>query len=74
MRRQPQAHWMKGMASASSILIGIVAGYIIAAIMGLVLPTTAVNADGVEYTKAWVLNWDKVANAAWFSVPKLMPV
>ena len=50
------------------------AGYIIAAIMGLVLPTTAVNADGVEYTKAWVLNWDKVANAAWFSVPKLMPV
>ena len=67
-------HWMKGMASASSILIGIVAGYIIAAIMGLVLPTTAVNADGVEYTKAWVLNWDKVANAAWFSVPKLMPV
>ena len=56
------------------ILIGIVAGYIIAAIMGLVLPTTAVNADGVEYTKAWVLNWDKVANAAWFSVPKLMPV
>ena len=67
-------HWMKGMASASSILIGIVAGYIIAAIMGLVLPTTAVNADGVEYTKAWVLNWDKVADAAWFSVPKLMPV
>ena len=67
-------HWMKGMASASSILIGIVAGYIIAAIMGLVLPTTAINADGVEYTKAWVLNWDKVANAAWFSVPKLMPV
>ena len=56
------------------ILIGIVAGYIIAAIMGLVLPTTAVNADGVEYTKAWVLNWDKVANAEWFSVPKLMPV
>ena len=47
-------HWMKGMASASSILIGIVAGYIIAAIMGLVLPTTAVNADGEEYTKAWV--------------------
>ena len=59
-------HWMKGMSSASSILIGIVAGYIIAAIMGLVLPTTAVNADGVEYTKAWVLNWDKVANALVF--------
>jgi hypothetical protein len=50
------------------------AGYIIAAVMGLVLPTTRINADGVEYTKAWVLNWDKVADAAWFSVPKLMPV
>ena len=61
-------HWMKGMASASSILIGIVPIRIPAK------RTTAVNADGVEYTKAWVLNWDKVANAAWFSVPKLMPV
>ena len=50
------------------------AGYIIAAIMGLVLPTTAVNADGVEYTKAWVLNWDKVAQASWFAIPEIMPV
>ena len=32
------------------------------------------NADGVEYTKAWVLNWDKVAQASWFAVPKFMPV
>jgi xanthine/uracil permease len=38
------------------------------------LPTTAVNAEGVEYTKAWVLNWDKVAQASWFSFPKFMPV
>ena len=38
------------------------------------LPTTGVNADGVEYTKAWVLNWDKVASASWFEIPKLMPV
>ena len=54
-------HGTKGITSASSVLIGIIAGYIIAGIMGVVLPTTAVNADGVEYTKAWVLNWDKVA-------------
>ena len=31
--------------------------------MGMILPTTAVNADGVEYTKAWVLNFDKVREA-----------
>ena len=42
--------------------------------MGFVLPTTGVTADGVEYTKAWVLNWDKVAQASWFAIPKLVPV
>ena len=67
-------HGTKGMTSASSILIGIIVGYIVSSIMGLMLPHTAVNADGVEYTKAWVLNWDKVANASWFAIPKLMPV
>lgn len=67
-------HGTKGMTSSSSILIGIIAGYITAGIMGLVLPTTGVTAEGVEYTKAWVLNWDKVAEASWFSIPKLMPV
>ena len=67
-------HGAKGMASSSCILIGIICGYIICAIMGLCLETTAVNADGVEYTKAWVLNWDKVAEASWFAVPKLLPV
>ena len=67
-------HGTKGITSASSVLIGIIAGYIIAGIMGVVLPTTAVNADGVEYTKAWVLNWDKVAQAGWFAIPKFMPV
>lgn len=67
-------HGTKGMTSSSSILIGIIVGYIVAAIMGLVLPTTGVTAEGVEYTKAWVLNWDKVAEASWFSMPKLMPV
>ena len=67
-------HATTGFISASSILIGIVAGYIVAAIMSLVLPTTGVTAEGVEYTKAWVLNWDKLASAPWFAVPELMPV
>lgn len=42
--------------------------------MGLVLPRTGITADGVEYTKAWVLNWDKVKDASWFAIPQLMPV
>ena len=67
-------HGTKGFTSSSSILLGIICGYIAAFIMGLVLPTTGVTADGVEYTKAWVLNWDKVANAAWFELPRIMPV
>lgn len=67
-------HGTKGMTSASSILIGIIAGYIASAVMGLFLSPTGVTADGVEYTKAWALNWDKVAEASWFSVPKLLPV
>ena len=67
-------HATKGFLSSSSILFGIIFGYIAAMIMGFVLPKTGVTADGVEYTKAWVLNWDKVAEASWFAVPKLLPV
>lgn len=67
-------HGTKGMTSSSCILIGIIIGYIICAVLGFILPTTAVNADGVEYTKAWVLNWDKVAQAKWFAIPQIMPV
>ena len=67
-------HGAKGLASSSCILIGIICGYIICAIMGACLDTPAVGADGVEYTKAWVLNWSKVAEASWFAVPKFMPV
>ena len=67
-------HGTKGFLSSSSILIGIIAGYIAAGIMGLVLPTTGVTADGVEYTKAWVLNWSKVADADWFAIPRLLPI
>ena len=54
--------------------MGILVGYVIAAIMPMFLETTAVTADGVEFTKAWVLNWQKVKDAAWISVPQLMPV
>ena len=67
-------HGCKGFLGSSAIFVGIIAGYIAAIIMGFVLPTTAVDADGVEFTKAWVLNWDKVAQASWFAIPKLMPV
>ena len=67
-------HFAKGMASSSAILIGIIAGYILCFVMGLILPTTGVTADGVEYTKAWVLNFDKVREASWFALPKVMPV
>jgi NCS2 family nucleobase:cation symporter-2 len=67
-------HFTKGITSTSSILFGIIFGYILCAILGAVLPHTAVTADGVEYTKAWVLNWSKIADAAWFSVPSLLPV
>jgi NCS2 family nucleobase:cation symporter-2 len=67
-------HAFTGFISSSAILVGIIVGYIAAAVMGIVLPNTGVTAEGVEYTKAWVLNWNKVAQASWFAVPDLMPV
>lgn len=67
-------HGCKGMASHSCILIGIVFGYILCVVLALVLPTTAVAADGTEHVKAWVLNWDKVAQAKWFAIPEFMPI
>lgn len=67
-------HGTRGFTSSSAILLGILCGYLAALLMGFVLPTTGVTADGVEFTKSWVLNWDKVANAAWFAIPTIMPV
>lgn len=67
-------HGSKGFTSSSSILIGIIVGYIAAFIMSLTLDTTGVAADGTEYVKAWVLNWDKVKEASWFAIPKIMPI
>ncbi len=47
--------------------------------MGFLLPNTFTFTDpatgaAAELTKSWVLNWNKVAEASWFSIPKLMPV
>lgn len=67
-------HWTKGLASNSAILIGIIAGYAAVVIMGLLLPNSGITADGAEYTKAWVLNWNKVAEASWISIPEFLPV
>ena len=71
-------HGTKGFTSFASILIGIIVGYVLVSIMAAVLPTTFTYVDEagatVEVTKSWVLNWDKVASASWFAVPKIMPV
>ncbi len=67
-------HGTKGFFSSSSILLGIIAGYIAAFVMSFVLPTTGVTPEGVEFTKSWVIHWEKVAAAPWFAVPQFMPV
>ena len=67
-------HFTTGFLSSSAILIGIIVGYIVAFVMGFILPTTAVTPEGVEYTKAWVLNWNKVEQASWIAIPEIMPV
>ncbi len=67
-------HCTKGITSTASILFGIIAGYIASIVMGFVLNPVGVTAEGVEFTKAWVINWGKVADAAWFEFPQLMPV
>lgn len=72
-------HFGKGAVSSSAILIGIIVGYIVCIVMGFVLPTTYQWTDPetnevVEKTCSWVLNWSKVADASWFSLPSFMPV
>ncbi|MCR5788910.1 MAG: purine permease [Lachnospiraceae bacterium] len=66
-------HFTKGILSAASILFGIITGYIVCAILPLFLETTFV-VDGETLTHSWVLQWEKVAAVAWFSLPKVMPV
>lgn len=67
-------HGTKGLTSYAAIFMGILVGYVAATIMPMFLETTAVTAEGLEYTKAWVLNWQKVKDAAWIAIPELMPV
>lgn len=67
-------HGTKGFTSISSILLGIIAGYIIATVMGFILPNTGVTADGAEYTNAWVVQWSRVGDSGWFALPQLFPV
>ena len=66
-------HFAKGIWSSASILFGIIIGYIVCAIFALIFKTTYV-VDGATLTHSWVLQWDKVGQAAWFSLPKIMPV
>lgn len=71
-------HWTKGFLSYSSILVGIIVGYILVGSMGMILENTSTYIDKsgavVNYTKSWVLDWSRVASAKWFSLPKLFPV
>ncbi len=58
--------------SSAAILFGILAGYAAAIVMTLALPTTGLNADGIEYTYAWVVNFEQIKNADWFDIPNLI--
>lgn len=71
-------HFTKGITSTASILIGIIVGYIVCGIMGMVLPTTyevvdPATQETVTKTCSWVLDFSKVSEASWFAVPALMP-
>lgn len=71
-------HFTKGVTSTASILIGIVVGYIVCGIMGMILPTTYQyidpnTQDTVTKTCSWVLDFSKVSDASWFAVPAFMP-
>ena len=70
-------HFTKGLTSTSCILFGIIAGYVLCTIMAFILPTTAtavVDGATVEYTKSWVVNWSRIGQSQWISIPRLMPV
>ena len=58
--------------SSAAILFGILAGYAVAVVITLVLPTVGINADGAEYTYSWVVNFEQIKNAAWIAVPSFI--
>ena len=66
-------HFTKGILSSASILFGIIIGYIVCSILPLFLQTTF-EVEGETLIHSWVLRWDKVSAAAWFSLPRIMPV
>ena len=66
-------HFTKGILSSASILFGIMIGYLFCGILGAVLPA-AYEFEGQTLTHSWVLQWANVRNAAWLSIPRLMPV
>ena len=66
-------HGFKGFPSVASVLLGIIVGYVVSFVMGLVLPRTVVVGE-VEVVAAYVTQWKQVADAAWFAVPEIMPV
>jgi NCS2 family nucleobase:cation symporter-2 len=58
-------HFTKGFISSSSILVGIIVGYILCVIMAACMPDATGN---------WIIDWSSVSSASWFAVPKIMPV
>ena len=66
-------HYTKGFTSLASILIGIAFGYVMSFVMGLFLPHT-VEVDGAVVNCGYITQWSQVAEASWFSLPKLIPV
>lgn len=67
-------HAFKGFPSVASILLGIIVGYIVSLIMGFILPTTYINAEGEQAVYSWVTQWSKVGESGWFAIPQIMPV
>ncbi len=66
-------HYTKGILSSASILFGIIIGYVVCAILPLFL-NPLYEFEGETLVHSWVLQWDKVSSAAWFSLPRLLPV
>ena len=66
-------HGRSKFASASSILVGILAGYVASFVMSLFMPTVFLS-EGVTKTCSWVTRWNEVKDASWFALPDIMPV
>ena len=66
-------HAFKGFPSIASVLLGIIVGYLVSLLMGLILPNTF-EKDGVTYTYSYVTQWSKVGAAAWFALPSILPI